>query len=113
RLQGAEELGLEGEGELADLVEEEGAALRLLEGALAGGGGAREGALLVAEELALHQLRGDRRAVHGDEGTLGPPAAAVDGARHQLLAGPGLAEDRDRGQGGSDALDAVENLPHG
>ncbi len=67
-LQGAQQLGLQVQRQLADLVEEEGAAVGLLEGALARVGGAGEGALLVAEELALDELLGDGGAVDGDEG---------------------------------------------
>ncbi len=40
---------------------------RLLEGAGAVRGGAREGAADVAEQLAFEQVGGDRRAVDGDE----------------------------------------------
>src|SRR4029077_16879302 len=46
-----QQLGLEAEGELADLVEEQRATVGQGEGSLAGGDGAGEGALLVAEEL--------------------------------------------------------------
>ena len=62
-LQDAQELGLELDGELADLVEQEGAAVGHLEPAGAGLGGAGEGALAVAEQLALEQARRDRGAV--------------------------------------------------
>ena len=54
-------------GELADLVEEERAAVGLLEPALAPRRGAGERALLVAEELGVDQLRGNRAAVHPPE----------------------------------------------
>ena len=50
-----QQLGLEGHRELADLVEEERAAVRQLERALAGGGRAGERPLLMAEELAPGQ----------------------------------------------------------
>ena len=49
---------------VADLVEEERAAVRLLEAAAALRDRAGEGALLVAEQLALHELGGHRGAVH-------------------------------------------------
>ena len=48
-LHDAQELGLEGGGELADLVEEEGAALGELDAAALAGAGVGEGALLVAD----------------------------------------------------------------
>src|SRR5262249_26039955 len=80
RLEEAEELDLEGEGELADLVEEEGAVVGLLEEPGAVDHGVGEGALLVAEELALQERLGDGPAVDGDEGPAPARAAAVDGA---------------------------------
>src|SRR5262245_49242856 len=62
-----EELGLGARVHLRDLVEEEGTALGELEAARPPLEGAREGPLLVAEDLALEQRLGDRRAVDGDE----------------------------------------------
>ena len=56
--------------------------------ALAGTG---EGALDVAEELALDQLGGDRRAVDRHERALRARAGLVQRARHDLLAGARLA----------------------
>ena len=81
-----------GERQLADLVEEERAALRRLEGALPGRDGAGERAPLVAEELALDQALGQRRAVDGDERRRRVRAEPVQVARDQLLAGAALAE---------------------
>ena len=71
------DLGLEGE--LADLVEEEGAAMGLLEDAGPVLDGAGEGPLRVAEEPCIDQVAGDRPAVQGEEARLGPPAGLVDG----------------------------------
>src|SRR6185436_10760090 len=56
-LEDAEELRLQLGGELADLVEEERTAARLLEDAGACAVRASEGPLLVAEELTLEQVR--------------------------------------------------------
>ena len=66
-LEHAQELGLERERHLADLVEEQGAAVGHLELAGLARHGAGEGALLVAEELAFEQGLGERGAVDGDE----------------------------------------------
>ena len=60
--------------------------------------GAGEGALLVAEQLRFHQRLRDGRHVDRDKGLAGPRAALVNGARHQLLAGPALAGDEDGGR---------------
>ena len=66
-LQRAQELGLQAHVHLGDLVEQQRAAVGLLELADAARDGAGEGALLVAEQLALEQLLGDRGAVDRDE----------------------------------------------
>jgi hypothetical protein len=66
-LQEAEELGLDGEGELADLVEKECAAVRGFDAAGAGLHGSGEGAAGVAEELGFKECFGDGGAVeHGE-----------------------------------------------
>src|SRR5690606_36300990 len=90
------QLRLEVEVELADLVEEEGPAVGLLELADVAGVRAGEGAVLVPEELALHELARDRGAVDDDERPALPVRVVVDGAGDELLAGPALALDRDR-----------------
>ena len=66
-LQHAQELGLRRRRELADLVQEDRAAVGELELPEPARRGAREGALLVAEELALEQRVRNRRAVDRDE----------------------------------------------
>ena len=70
-LEHAQQLGLKGGADLADLVEEQGAAVGLLEAALAGADRAGEGALFVPEELGLEQVVGERGAVELDEGGAG------------------------------------------
>ena len=66
-LEDAEQLGLGLRGQLADLVEEERAPLGQLEAADPAGDGAGERALLVAEELALDEPRGESGAVDLDQ----------------------------------------------
>ena len=66
-LQHAQQLDLRRRRHLGDLVEEQRAAVGELEAAGAAIGGAGERALLVAEDLALEQRLGNRRAVDGDE----------------------------------------------
>jgi hypothetical protein len=109
----AQELGLEVEGELADLVEEEGAAVGLLEAAGAVGHGAGEGAFFVAEDGGLGELAGEGAAVEDDEGALGARGLVVEGAGDQLLAGAGLAADEHAHVGGGDALEHGVDLAHG
>ena len=89
-LQDAQQLHLHRQAHVADLVEEQRAALGDLEPALAGGDGAGERALLVAEQFALEQLSGDGAAVDGDEGTLAARTGRVDRARGDLLSRTGF-----------------------
>ena len=111
-LEDAEELGLQLDGNLADLVEEERAAVRQLPGAEPALIGAGEGASLVAEHLALHQPGGNGRAVDGDERLVLARRKLVDGPRHHLLAGPALAGDDHARLGRRDLLDEVHHLAH-
>ena len=66
-LEHAQQLDLQLERHLGDLVEEQRAAVGALEEALVLAVGAGEAALLVAEDLALDQVRRDRAAVDGEE----------------------------------------------
>src|SRR5262249_31865400 len=88
-LEHAQDLGLEPGRRLADLVEEDGAAGGDLEQAGLGRDRAREGAALVAEELALEQRLAEAGAVDGDE-LPAPTRARVERARQHLLARAGL-----------------------
>ncbi len=93
RLQNMKELGLHLGRKLADLVEENGAAVGQLEAADALGDGAGEGPFLVAEKLALHQARRQGAAIDLDERLAGAPARGMDGPREELLPRAGLAGD--------------------
>ena len=66
-LQHAQQLDLGGQRHVADLVEEQRAAVGVLEPALAVAVGAGERPLDVAEELALQDVLAERGAVQGDE----------------------------------------------
>ena len=93
-LQHAQHFGLGQRRHVADFVEEEGAAVALLELADPLAVGAGEGALLVAEQLAFQQGLGNGGAVDGQERPGGPAAVLVDGPGDQLLAGAALAQDQ-------------------
>src|SRR2546422_11770383 len=71
-----------------DFVEEQRAAPGLLEPTDLARDGAREGALLVPEQLALEQVLGNGGAVDRDERPRGLRAVLMDGACHDLLARP-------------------------
>jgi hypothetical protein len=111
-LKDPQELDLGGEGELAELVEEEGAAVGRLEDALLVVGGAGEGAAGVAEEGGFDELGRERAAVDRDEGAVAAGARAVDRASEELLAGAGLAEEEDRHAAGGDLAGAVDEAGH-
>ena len=80
-----------------------------LEAADPSGDRAREGPLLVAEQLALDEPGGQGRAVDLDERLVPAPAVRVDGPREQLLARAGLAADEHGGVGRCHAADLVQH----
>ena len=97
---------------LADLVEEQRAAVGQLETALPPIGRAGERALLVAEDLALEQRLGNRRAVDRHKRKRRARAELVDRLRDQLLAGARLAGDEHRRARRRRLLDDLVDLPH-
>ena len=94
-LQHAQDLRLRARAHVADFVEEQRAAVGLLEAADALLVGARERALLVTEQFGLEQVLLQRRAVDLDERAVGAVRVVVDRAGDQLLAGARLAADRE------------------
>src|SRR5690606_23122651 len=94
-----------------DLVEEDGAAARLLDQPGPAALGAGERAALVAEQLADHELLRQRRAVDRNEGLAAPRRAVVQRPGDQLLAGAGLALDQHRRVAGAEARDPGDDLP--
>ena len=97
---------------VADLVEEQRAALGLLEAAAALLLRAGERAALVAEQLGLEQVLRHRRGVDGDEGLCGARTMPVQRPGDKLLAGAGLAGDQHRDARLGKAADGAENLLH-
>ena len=112
-LQHAHELDLRAGRHVADLIEEDGAVVGLLEAADAPVFGAGKGAAFVAEQLAFEQGLGDGGAVDGDEGRLGAVAVLVNGAGDEFLAGAGLAADQDVDGLGGDAANLLVDRLHG
>src|SRR5437016_8552570 len=104
-LEDAQELRLERRRDVADLVQENRAAVGLREvpGCVADRAG--ESAAHVPEELALEQRLGWRAAVDGQERPLAARAVRVDGACDELLAGAALAEEEHRAAPGRNARD--------
>src|SRR5439155_26269948 len=95
------------------LIEEERAAVGDLEEARAVGDGAREGALLVAEELGLEERRLHRAAVEGDHGERRARAPAVDPAGDELLADAALALDEYGKISRRREIDRLHHVAHG
>jgi len=74
--------------------------------------GAGEAAAVVAEHLALDEIRGDRAAVDREERAAPAQAQIVDRLCGQLLAGAGFAGQQHRGLGARDAADRVVDGLH-
>ena len=75
---------------------------------------AGEGAAHVAEQLALQELGRDRRAIDRRRRALrAAMPVLVDGARHELLAGPGLARDQHRRIAVGEHADGLLHGAHG
>jgi len=110
-LEDPEQRGLERERHLGDLVEQQGPAVRRPEQPRVVGHGARERPADVPEQIAREQRLGERAAVDPDERS-GAAAALVDQARHDLLAGPGLARDHDAVLACGDRVDAADHRLH-
>src|SRR3546814_14357925 len=85
-------------------IEQQGAAVRGAEKALAPRRRAGEGALLVAEQQRLEHRLGQRRAIDRDEGAVAAARAQMDRARQHFIAGPGRAVDQHGDVGGGDAI---------
>ncbi len=99
-------------GHVADFVQEKRAAMGLLETTLALGLGAGKGAFFVPEQFRFHQVLGNRGHVQGDECPRPARAVPMQGARHKLLAGTGLAVDQHRDIGIGEPADGAEDLLH-
>ncbi len=110
RVEHAQQLHLRGEADLADLVEEDRAAVRHLEEPGLGAVGAGERAALVAEQLALQQALLQRRALDDHERLVAPRAARVQQLRDHLLAGARLAGDEHGRVARRHALDELQQL---
>ena len=66
----------------------------------------------MAEQLALHQTLGKRGAVYSDERPLTARAVVMQGFGYQLLSGPRLSGDHDRGLGVGNRAHQFEDLVH-
>src|SRR5208337_1616853 len=104
-LQDAQQLGLQLEGNLANLIQEDGSAIGQLEATDPLRNGAGEGASLMSEQFAFQQSRRDGSAVQFHEGTRMPRAEIMQSAGDQFLSRPGLAINKDGRIGGGHGFD--------
>src|SRR5581483_7681313 len=110
--EGAQQFGLEIDRELAELVEEERAAIRFGEGALATLGRAGEDAFLVAEEQRLGQRLRDRTAIDDDEGSVLLRGSFVERFGDALFARSRFSKDENGKGSRSDFLQDREHATH-
>ena len=111
-LQHAEQLRLQRQRHVADFVEEQRAAVGVLESALAEPVGPGECPGFVAEQFVVEQVLVQGGAVHGHE-RLGPPrAVGVQRLGGEFLAGAALAEDQDGRPGRGVRLEPGDHVVH-
>ena len=111
-LEHAQQFHLGARREVADLVEEECALVRLLKTTDAPLVGAGERAAFVAEQFAFEKIFGDGGAIDGDEGRFGARAVLVDRAGNQFLARSRFALNEHRDGLGGDATDLFAHVLH-
>jgi len=111
-LQHAEQLDLRAPRQIANLVEEQRAAVGEFEPASALAVSTRKRALLVTEQFRLDERIGQGRHVDRHEGMLGARTRVVNGTRQHLFAGTALASDQDRGTARRGPGDGVDGLGH-
>jgi hypothetical protein len=113
-LQKAQELDLQRQRKIADLVQEERAAIGRFDLADRLPRGPGEGSLFVAEQLALEQVFGNGGAVDGDETLAAPRRKVVHGPGKELFPRPALAQQQNgRGRSGDLFDDAADPLQLG
>ena len=111
-LQGAQQLGLQARAHRADFVEEQRAAVRLLQPPRPTGERAGERAPDVPEQLRLEQRVRNGAAVDRHQPLVAARTVVVDGARHQFLARAGLAGDQNRARRAGHGLEELEEIAH-
>lgn len=100
------------EGQIADLVQKEGASLGHLEAAQLTGHGPGKGPPLVPEQFAFDQAGRNGATVHLDERP-SPPAQGMDGPRRQALAGAGLTGNQHPHLPAGQGLHLLQDAAHG
>jgi hypothetical protein len=96
-LQNPQQLGLEGQREIANLIQENRPPVRQLKLPFLLRNRAGERAFLVAKQFAFQQLWGERHTIHGHKGVLGARTPLMDGARYDFLTRTAFAQQQDGG----------------
>ena len=108
-----EQLGLGGEGELCDFIQQQSAAACCFEQSfLSLSVGPGKGPLGVAEELRLQQLVGDTGTVQADKGPGVAGADGVDVPGNHSLSGTGFSGENTGYVNLADSLCKLDNLLH-
>ena len=108
-----QELALEAQGQGADFIQKQRAAVGGFHQAdLAFLTRAGEGAGDIAKQLGLNQILRDGGTVDGDERGAGPPAGGVDIFGQHGFSSSGLAADQDGGVKIGDPADGFQDSPH-
>ncbi len=108
-----QQLRLDVETQVGDFIEKEGPMIGQFKQTVLGLKGTGERAFDVAEQLAFQQALHQGRTIHRDKGLIGSQAVAVNGTRHQFLAGTAFAGDEHRAVARCRAPDLGKHLLHG
>src|SRR6185369_13080718 len=103
----AQQLRLEFERHLPDFIEKKRALVGQFESSDSLRQGSRKRPLLMSEQLAFEQARGNRGAVHFDEAAFFPTAQLMDCSGDEFLSRSGFPLDEDSRIGGRDDLKAL------
>ena len=112
-LDGPQELDLHEQGNFADFIQKQRAAVRLQKTPVPALVRARESAFLVPEQFGFQKAFGQGRTVHRHPRAVLALALVMDGPRHQLLARPGLAVDQHRRLRRGHSVDHLQHPPDG
>jgi hypothetical protein len=90
-LQNAEELGLQGEGHIADFIKKESPFVSQFEATNSLCDCARKSTPFMAKELTFEQVEGNRRTVQLDQGLAAAGARIMNRVSDEFLTGAGLS----------------------
>jgi len=112
-LQHAQQFGLQGQGQFADLVQKDGTEMRVFKTSGFGAVGPGKGSFFVAEEFGFEQVFGNGRAVDLDEGVGLAVGEFMDDAADEGLARARFAQEQHRGLGDGYFCHVLLHLEHG